>query len=302
MREEEFEEFPLNDVVDQHILMHREAHFGGNFDIMIDYYEKEGKGCAPEFSLGRIKTLKQMEQQSNSNLAPLFLSGADAERISRSRNAYKRLRSLYENKKHDQKMKHSVLIADLILSEDEEAEEEVKAIVAEKSTIVPALIDLIKNEEYYDVLSPGYGLAPSLAVTCLGLIGDKRAINALFELIGEEDFYSEEMAVHALKLIGTPAKEFLLHVLHAKPVTYDNERAAVALVQFKDDPEVVNACFSLLKELDLKKSELLATHLVLICEGLKDERRQALIDLGKDPKTPTMLRQDIKTISTHWKG
>ena len=74
---------------------------------------------------------------------------------------------------------------------------------------MPALIDLLRNEDFYDPLFPGYGEAPVLAAKCLGLIGDKRAIISLFEAIGEGDFFNEDIILDALHVIGNPARDFL---------------------------------------------------------------------------------------------
>src|SRR5262249_53231399 len=144
-----------------------------------------------------------------------------------------------------------LLIANLILAEEEEVEFAMEAVVAEKTAIVPSLISLLRNEEFHDPLFPGYGLAPILAAQCLGQIGDQRAIISLFETIGEFDFFDEEVSLKALSIIGEPAKQFLLRVLHSRPVTVDNEKAAIALLAFKDDPEVASRCLQLLKEIDL---------------------------------------------------
>jgi len=296
------EGYAFTDANDNAILMHRDAHFGGKFDIMIDYYEREGKGSLPEFDLERIRELDQYEKQSGTNLAGMLLLGPEAERVAQAKDAYRKLKELYSERKKDITKTYPCLLADLILSEEEEPEQEMNAIIAEKSAIVSALLNLIHSEDYYDPLFPGYGKSPALAAKCLGIIGDKRAITSLFELIGDGEFFNEDMAIDALKHIGKPAKEFLLTVLHGKPITYDNERAAVALVQFKDDPEVVKACFRMLKELDLKKHTLLATYLILVCEGLQEpSERKQLVDIGNAEKTPSMLKQDIKTIAKLWK-
>lgn len=298
----ESDEFPLNDSLDAAIIMHRDVHFGGKFDIMIDYYEKEGKGVLADFNLNRIKELQLIEQGLGQNLATIMLSGPEAERIAQAKEGYKRLRSLYEKESvNDETSRYPRLVADLILSEDDEPESEIAAVVAEKSGIVPALLKVIESEDYYDPLFPGYGYGPELATKCLGLIGDKRAIISLFESIGSHDFMQESLALDALEGMGEPAKAFLLHVLHAKPITYDNERAAMALLSFKDHPEVVDLCFTMLKEIDLKKHPILATHLALVCEGLQDPKaRQELLDIAERPGTPSMLRQDIRTIAHHW--
>lgn len=292
-------EFPLCDATDVIILMHRDVHFGGKFDMMLQYYENEGKGTVEEIEIDRIRELQTIEKEAGQNLAALLLSGSDAEKIGHAKSAYKRLRRIYENEKSTL---HEKLIADLILTEEENPKAEIAAIVAEKGAIIPALLELVRSEDYHDSLYPGYGLAPKLATQCLGLIGDKRAIITLFEELGSSDFFDDDLAIEALKMIGKPAKEFLLKVLHGKPYTFDNERAAMALLQFEDDPDVPEACLKLLKELNLKKDSVLASYLILACEGLKDsEQRQELLKLAERAEIPNSLIQDIKTIAKSWK-
>jgi len=300
MRQEEnmgeFDEFPIAYSIDNAILMHRDAHFGGSFPIMIDYYKKEGHGVNKEFDIERIEELALLEQTSGDDLAPIMLTGAEAEKISDSKKLYKELRELCES--NNPKSLVPRLIAELILSENEEIPKAMNAVVAEKTAIVPALIDLIRSEEFHDPLFPGYGEAPALAAQCLGMIGDKRAIIALFEAIGVEDFFHEGVIFDALKALGEPAKAFLLKVLHAQPITTDNEQAALALLSFKDDPEVASTCLKMLQQIDLNKYTPLATYLVLICEGLTSpNEKQALRDLAEKESTPKCLRLDINAIT-----
>lgn len=300
--QDDFESFPVISEDDKAILMHRDVHFGGKFPIMLDYYLKGGKGVFPDFEIARIQELQVMEDGLKQNLAALMLSGSDAERVAQAKEAYKKLRDLYE-KQTDKSLKYSRLMADLILSEEEEADAEVEAVVTEKGAIVPALMNLLRSEDFHDPLFPGYGLSPALAIKCLGLIGDKRAIISLFESIGNEEFFNEELSLKALYLIGEPAKEFLLKVLHARPITFDNERAAMALIQFKSDLQVSTACLEMLRSLDLKKQTLLATYLILACEDITDSlQRKELLNLAEDSNTPASIRQDIKTISKNWKN
>lgn len=295
-----FEHFPLVDAVDHEILMHREAHFGGQFPIMLDYYRQEGKGIQLEFDIGRIERLALLEEQLKQNLAALFLTAHEIQKVADSREAYQRLRAIYEVKKP--KTHYPRLIADLILSEEEEAEAEIAAIAAEKDKIVPALIDLLRSEELYDPLFPGYGQAPFLAVQCLGRIGDKRAIISLFEALGQGDFFADDQIVKALKAIGKPARDFLLHVLNGRPLNEDNEKAVIALLAFKDEEEVANHCFDLLQKADIQQDPCLPTYLVLACEGLKDPvRRQALKVMAHDPQLSPLLREDIKGVMHDWK-
>lgn len=294
-----FEHFPLADAIDHDILMHRDAHFGGLFSVMLDYYQKEGKGIQPEFTIERIERLKALEEQMKENLAVLFFTAQETQRVADSREAYQHLRSIYEVKKP--KNRFPQLIADLILSEDEEANEEVQAIAAEKDKIVPTLIELLGNEQFYDPLFPGYGLAPSLVVKCLGMIGDKRAIISLFEALGQGDFFADDQILKALRAIGDPAKTFLLRVAAGRPLNEDNERAAIALVAFKDDPEVAAACLDLLKNDDIQKDPCLSTYFALACAGLQDSLlREEFKALAHQPQLNTMLKEDMKSIIHDW--
>lgn len=298
--EDDIEEgLPMANAQDQEILKHREVHFGGKFDVMLDYYINEGKGVNPEFDLERIHTLAKMEKEMKTDLAPQLLSGADAEKIADAKTAYKKLRSLYEKPRPE--TKNMVLIADLILSEELEAENEIEAIVKEKNAIVPALIELLKSEEFYDPLFPGYGMAPSLAAKCLGMIGDKRAIISLFEAMGQGDFFDEDNALAALRAIGTPAKEFLLKVVRGRPLNEDNERAAIALIAFKDDEDVGQVALEMLQEAQVLQDIPLATYLILACEGLRDpESRKTFQALANDPKIAKILAQDIQAVTKTW--
>jgi hypothetical protein len=297
--EEDFVDYPLADSLDKMILMHRDAHFSGSFDFMLDYYRKGGKGVCPDFDIKRLEELAAYEKNLGQNLSAVMLSGAEAEKVSEAKESYKKLRDLYE--KPPGKNKNPLLIADLILAEEENPERELAAIVAAKETIVPALIELLRAETFYDPLFPGYGLAPNLAAESLKRIGDKRAIISLFESIGGNEFFDEDISLEAIKAIGEPAKTFLLKVLHGRPLNEDNERAAIALVQFKEDPEVAITCFRMLQEPDVLKDIPLSTYLILACEGLENtpyqEEFKALL---KNAKLPKMLQKDIEAIIHAW--
>lgn len=294
------EEYPVTYSIDSAILMHRDAHFGGKFDFMLDYYKNEGKGVCSDFDINSIEKLAKMESEMQQNIAAVLLSGAEAEQVSKARDAYKQLKELYTQP--HKKNNYPLLIADLILSEEEYPEKEINAIVSEKGAIVPALIDLLRAENFNDPLFPGYGMAPSLAAKCLGLIADKRSLIALFETIGCQDFFEEDVVLEALKSIGEPAKEFLLKVLQGRPINQDNERAAIALVKFKDDPKVIQTALNFLKNPDIRKDIPLATYLTLICEGIEQTNfKEEFIALIEDPLTPKDLRFDMKAIVKGWK-
>ena len=288
------------DAIDIAILMHRDAHFGGRFDAMIRYYEEGGKGIHPDFTIARIQQLALMEQQAEQNLAATTLSGADAERVASAKASYKLLRDIYEVEKPESI--HPRLIADLIFSEEDLPESEIAAIVAEGSAIVSALVELIRSDKFRDPLFPGYGAAPTVAAHCLGRIGDRRAITTLFETIGSDDFFAEETMLEALREIGEPAKKFLLSVLTSRPVNHDNERAAMALGSFKEDPVVGAACCRELLSGDINLAEPIASYLALACDAVDDDKlRKQLKVFTDDSKTPAMLQQDTKLAMKGWK-
>jgi len=255
------EELPLLDETDNAILMHRDAHFGGKFETMLDYYRREGKGVRAEFDFDHINQLFLIEQKLQKNLAGMILSGMEAERVAAARNAYQKLRDVYSSDDPIAKT-----IADLILSEEEFPEEEIHAVVATKEDVIPILVELVRNDTFYDPLFPGYGQAPLLAIQCLGKLGDMRAIIALFEMIGHGDFAVESLILEALKKLGEPAKEFLIERIRSRPITHDNERAALALVSFGDDPLVCRLCLEELADPEVLKKELLTTYLSLVCQ------------------------------------
>ena len=56
-------DLPILDELDTEILKHRDAHFGGNFQVMIDYYEQEGIGVVPDFDIDRIVELHELQEK-----------------------------------------------------------------------------------------------------------------------------------------------------------------------------------------------------------------------------------------------
>ena len=81
------------------------------------------------------------------------------------------------------------LIADLILSEEEEPTKEIEAVVAQGTSILPDLFIIIENEDFYDPLFPGYGYAPYLAIQCIGQIGDASGVIPLFQTLSRENYF-----------------------------------------------------------------------------------------------------------------
>lgn len=292
------EQFTFDDM-DTLIVMHRDAHFGGSFDAMLTYYLNDGIGVYDDFEIERLHELADWENKSNQSLSKLLFKEQDQEKVDLAKAAYKRLKADQVKKAKSVGPK---LIADLVLSENEDPENEIKAILAQKSEIVPYLLDLIKQEEYYDPLFPGFGKAPLHAMQCLGYLKDKRGIITLFESIGQGNFFDDDKILKTLQIIGDPAKEFLLKVVHGHPFNEDNEKAAIALLAFNEDPVVANTCLSLLKELNPKQHLLLMNYLILVCEGLQDEKgRSEFLQLTENAQLPKNLKQDVATIKKTWK-
>ena len=291
--------FPLVDALDHEILMHRDAHFGGLFSVMLDYYRGEGKGIQEAFSIQRIERLADLEKELKENLAPLYLTGPEAEQIADAKKAYKQLREIYDVK--NPKNKHPKLIADLVLSEQEEPIAEMEAILAEKEAILPALLDLVQNEQFSLSLFPGYGLAPGLAIECLGRLKDKRALIPLFEALGEGDFFGDEQILKALKKIGDPAQQFLLKILVGKPLNEDNEKAAIALIEFSENPEVASAALAFLQQKEVQQNPSLFVYTALLCTHLKDPaQRQVFKELAATPHIPKIAQNDMKAVIRGW--
>jgi len=222
------------------ILMHRDAHFGGDFEVMIKYYDGEGKGC--HFDIDQIFALAELERSKGGDLAPLVLSGAEAEQVAAARDLYEELREVYSYDRVDK----ARLMSDLILAEDDEEQEAISAVVERGAEMVPALVNLLESSRFTDPLSPGYGYAPSLAARCLGRIGDESALMPLFEAVGSENRDLEEEAAVAFRHIGEPAKAFLIEILQGDRITNDTERAAYLASLFAPDPEITAVCRHLL--------------------------------------------------------
>ncbi len=293
------EESLLTDTLDHEILMHRDAHFGGSFDVMIDYYSEEKVGANPDFDLERIEYLAGIEKEIGKDLAPQILSGAEAEAVARSRQAYRDFKKIYENEKAAGA--YPKLIADLILSEEEDPTDEIEAIVGEGSKIVPSLLSIIKSDEAYDSLFPGYGFATYLALLCLGKIKDPATIIPIFETLHRETIFGEDAAIDALQEIGEPAKKFLLELLASRPLTRDNVQAASTLSAFPPDEKIAKACFTELQDREVRSKSLLASFLLLPCDLLeKMPEKEAFIQLSKDSTLPKTLRDEMERIIRTW--
>lgn len=288
---------PLLDAIDVEILMHRDIHFGGSFEIMVHYYEKEGVGVMPDFSLKRIKQLKKLEEELQENLSAKCLPLPTLELIERAKAIYRQLREVYEKKENPL----GILISDLILTEEDLPKKEIEALVAQGEEGMQALIKLIDSSDFYDPLYPGYGRAPMHAATALGKIGNPKAIPHLFMALGQQNFFVDEAIIQALNKMGKPAKEFLLKRLVHKPITQDNEHAAIVLTSFPLDEEIALIALSLLQEEEVLKHEGFCSYLICAVEGLqKKEERERFLALAKSGKFSKLLKNEAAMVVKAW--
>ncbi len=298
MRDDDGEyHIPLTDEVDHEILMHRDAHFSGNFQEMLDYYENEGKGMGREILYDRILDLFEMEKELGRDLSAVSLSEEDKRQVHEARAAYLGLRDIYGKATEIEKK-----LADLILSEEEDPEDEVAAVTAFGDEAVPILINLVDSEKFYSELFPGYGYAPALAARCLGILGNSVAILPLFNALKARHFDVEEELLLALSRIGEPAKKFLLKVMHQLPISRENERAVMALVSaFNTEGEIAKGCLEMLQNEDVARDEGLVTYLILGCSSLTSESDRKTFS-GLCDKYPQLahLKGETEAISSMW--
>lgn len=289
-------DIPFLDSQDVEILMHREVHFSGSFPLMLDYYEQDGIGVVPDFSLKRIKNLMEEEQRSNRNIAPLILPSSAEAIIEDAKHIYLKLREVYE---YPTVQPLSLAISDLILSEEEDPSAEIEALCSYGPSAVTPLIELLKTSQFYDPLYPGYGRAPILAAQCLGKLKDERAIPALFGALGHDQFFTDDAMISALTTFGNQSVDFLLKKIGLTPFSKDNEQAAIALSAFPQDPRISKACLAVLQNPDVKKHPTLANYLILGCSALTTPEEQKLF-LSLKEHFPGMIQHEMDLIAKQW--
>jgi len=286
------------DTIDMEILMHREIHFGGSFDVMLEYYRESGVGKMPDFEVDAILRLQAFEKNSNENLADLYLPDAAKDQIKSAKKMYQDLRAVYSDKMAPGER---ILLSDLILSEEEIPQNEIQEIVKKGKEIVPTLIYLLSSHLFYDPLYPGYGRSPIFAARCLADIQDERAIPPLFEALGQDNFFTDEEIIKALASFGSEAKAFLIARLKSEPFSNDNEYAAIALTGFTDDEEIARSSLEVLEKKETLKKPLFASYLVFACSGLiKVVERKRFIAITKKTDLPQTILEEMKIVIKGW--
>ena len=278
---------PIFDEEDHDIVLHREAHFAGSFPLMIQAYEEEAKSAVLDIAPKRIKQLYSLEQKIHKNIAPLILHASDAKKIQVVRKMYRLLRETTSP------------IAEIILSEDESEEIARKTALLKTTplddTLETALLTLLQNELFFDPLFPGYGKAPIACALALGLLGAKNAIPTLFSHIHSDDFDIEGACLRALRQIGEDAKKFCIECLHARPLTHDNEKAAIAITSFLPDDEVIQAVLKEVQDPQVYKNEPLISYLLACLEELPEKFHDTAEKLAIPEKIKNELLKQISS-------
>ena len=265
-------ELPLLNTLDLEILMHKDAHFGGSFEMMIDYYEKDGIGVQEDFDIERIKELSLFDKDGH--LAEDVLPDMAKSDVIFAKELYKKFKSCYEGKNLlPQKL------ADLILSEDVSPTDEIESLASFKKEAIKPLTEILLQDHFYNTLNPGYGRAPINAALCLKSINDEEAIPFLFNALGKS-FMVDEAIIDALISFGKKAEDFLCDRLKSVPYTRDNYTAAMALSSFPISDETAQLALYQLEEKETFKHDSYPSYLICICEGLEsDESRKQFTQL-----------------------
>lgn len=292
-------QLPLTHRTDRAILLHRDCHFSGHFATMIAYYRGDNRGVQPEFSKERLQWLARTESKLGIDLAKILFAEKHREKVRAMRREYAVLSARARTQSSADEPAQA--LAQLILAKSEEPIEQLTALERLGTRAVPCLIELFRNNTFYDPLSPGFGLAPELAAKCLGSIADTRAIAELFAKLGDVGFFTQDVVFEALRKIGEPSRDFLLQKLQARPFTEDNQKAAFALVHFREDFEVAATGFRLLTSELIEDRPCFLNSLVMICEGLEGTSLAPLFQqLQDDDRLPQLIRQDVREVIENW--
>lgn len=254
---------PLFDEEYQNILIQRDVHFGQKFDIMLEYYKKEdAPGIDENINIHKIEEVSALEKRLGKNIAPYLLGVHDMEKIAYFRNLYRQFKEVYEQAAANSTEK---LLASLFLSDGnwEELVQKVDVSCIDKPQL---LFQVLDDERFSDILSPGFGTVPKAVARLLGKIATKEAMYVLFSAVGTSSFELEEEVLAALKAIGTPVRDFCIQKVESDVLSLDHEKALIVLQEFVPDEKVCECARSFLKR-DTSKDPILreyAASLLLI--------------------------------------
>lgn len=269
------------------ILLHRETHFSGSFPAMIAYYKKGKKGVQEEILLKDIKTLAKEEDLLGKNIAPLLLTGAEAEKIKAIKAFSEELHALASTS--DPSLSLARAISALILSEKEKPTREINAVVSFKETALQPLCDMLFSEKLNDPLFPGYGLAPQYAIEALGKMKKAAAIEPLFLYAHTQGRFFDAVQKAFIR-IGTPACTFLKNVASSNQTDTIRCLALSFLLGF--GKKLAPFFFSLLK--NNKGNPSIAHLCALGLEGLGDKDKAECLALMENNSFSPELVAEIK--------
>lgn len=265
-------DIPLLDETDGIIIAHKEAHFGGSFYAMIEYYSQGGIGASEECPLHRIEELYLIEKNSDENLTAILLPQHKIQEIENAKTLYYKLKTVNEEATNILAKE----IGELILTEDAYPESTIQKIVAFGPDAIQPLFTLLDAEEMYSELSPGYGLAPLNAIRALSHIRSTAILQKAFLLIGRHGFEYDE-ALTSCCASQPEAEDFGLQRLSKTP-SKDGEHASIILSKLQSEKGAEKALTILesLSPTDNATYYIYITYLLEFCPRALHERVMAL--------------------------
>lgn len=259
---------PFSDTLDHLILMHRDVHFGGSFHLMIDYYKKDGLGIQEEFDIDRILFLKEQEELQGNEALEDLLSDSEKAAVEEALAMYRELKKVSLD---EQGPSLARAIADLIFSEEEFPTKEIHSVVSFKEKALEPLHALIDSPSLYDPLFPGYGFAPLRAARALRLLGDLRSLPILFSALRFEQFWMDEEIIQVFSELQGESIPFLLKKLQGKPLSKENEYAAMLLSNFTNEAIAQEVLVFLLSK-EPFSNEVFVSYLLLCLTGFSSKK------------------------------
>lgn len=288
-------EHPLLNEIDLEILMHKDAHFGGSFPVMIDYYKENGVGAQEDFDLQRIQDLATFDKDGH--LSAETLPELAKNDVLFAKELYKKFKDCYEE--NDELPKK---LADLILSESFDPTKEIEALSSFQKRAIKPLVEILLQDYFYNPLNPGYGRAPINAALTLKKIGNSEAIPHLFNALGKS-FTIDEILINTLMSFKEEGEDFLRNRLKADMYTKDNYLAALALSSFPTSDETAKIALHLLTKKETFTHGCYSSYLICICEGLENENdREQFLEIAKSKHLSKNLTEEMKIIISFWKN
>jgi len=265
-------DIPLLDETDGIIIAHKEAHFGGSFHAMIEYYTQDGIGVSEECPLHRIQELYYIEKNSDENLTAILLPHHKIQEIENAKTLYYRLKTINEEATNVLARE----IGELILTEEIYPESTIQKIVEFGDDAIEPLFTLIDADEMYSDLFPGYGLAPLNAIRALSKLSSLKILNKAFLLIGRHGFEYDE-ALTFCCANQPKAEEFAMHRLSQSP-SKDGEHASIILSKLQSEKGAEKA-LTILESLPASEDNTYYIYLAYLLEYCPKSLRKRAIAL-----------------------